>query len=250
MSAAHVKIYAIVPTNWDYDDEWYSAEGYGKPTEAYHDKGKAEVRAAELNAGSASKHHISREDISEYDRHRPFYNVVEVGCVDLVALEKADAAAAAATESPYEKARRLKREAKEQARALALSAFKEGAKALFDKHPLLTSFTFRCYTPYFNDGDTCRYGVHADEPNVNGEYWEECDLVSSGEKWDSKERKYVKTGEPGALYEAWSADIPKFVYSFDKDDVEAMFGDHTEVTVKYDRAAGTVAIEQDEYSHD
>lgn len=241
-----MKVYAIVPTNWNYDDEWYSAEGFKKPTEAYHDKAKAEARALELNKKGTS---VSLDDINECDRDTPFFSVVEVEVPDLTPAQVADEPVG---ESAYQKAQRLKAGAAKAAAAAAESALKEGAKLLFEKHPLLTSFTFRCYTPYFCDGDPCHYGVYADEPDVNGEDWEECELVSSGEKHAYVDGKYtcVKTGEPGALYEAWSKDIPRFVHSFDSDDIETLFGDHTKVTVKYDRATKEVSFEQDDYDHD
>ncbi len=235
-----MKIYAIVPTNWNYDDEWYSAEGFKKPTEAYRDKAKALARAEELNKKGTT---VSANDIHEYCRDTPFFNVVEMDAPDLAESEKAG-------ESAYQKAQRLKAEAAKAASQAVESAFMAGAAELFEKHPLLTSFTFRCYTPYFNDGDTCRYGVHADECDINGESWEECELVSSGEKWDRAKGEYVKTGEPGALYDAWRKDIPRFVHSFDNDDMESMFGDHVTVTVSYDRATKTVSTDTDDYHHD
>lgn len=235
-----MKVYAIVPTNWNYDDEYYSAEGYDKPVEAYRDKAKAEARARELGL-------LARpEYVAEHDQDTPCYQVAEVEVPD---LSSAQAAGEPEGEPAYEKARRIRREAKEEARRLALSAFKEGAKLLFEKHPPLESFGFTGYTPYFNDGDPCRYRVSADEPWVNGERSYDSEACSSGEKWDSAKKKYVKVSEPGPLYAA-ADDISSFIHGFDKDDIEAVFGDHTQVTVKYDRATGAVTIEQDEYSHD
>ena len=38
---------------------------------------------------------------------------------------------------------------------------------LFAKSKLIDSFGWTQYTPYFNDGDTCEFGVHADDPYVN-----------------------------------------------------------------------------------
>ena len=48
-------------------------------------------------------------------------------------------------------------------------------KELFDKSEKIESFSWTQYTPFFNDGDTCEFGVHCDDPYVNGEYVGECD---------------------------------------------------------------------------
>jgi hypothetical protein len=36
------------------------------------------------------------------------------------------------------------------------TAFSEGSKPLFDKHPKMKSFSWSQYTPYFNDGEPCQ----------------------------------------------------------------------------------------------
>lgn len=240
-----MKVYAVVPVNFTYNDEVHCPEGFEKPTEAFHEKANAEARAAELN-----KKDVNDLEYEDYDgmKYEEYYVVQEVEVPDVVDLKPAEPAGA--TESPYAKAQRLKAEAAKAAEAAASDAFKAGAAELFERHPLLESFTFRAYTPYFSDGDPCTYGVYADEPDVNGESWEECELVSSGEKYVPG-KGYAKTGEPGALYEAWRKDIPRFVHSFDNEDIEALFGDHVRVTVSYDRASKSVSTSTDDYSgHD
>lgn len=46
--------------------------------------------------------------------------------------------------------------------------FEAAAQDLFAAYPALESFAWRQYTPYFNDGDVCTFGVYADEPTING----------------------------------------------------------------------------------
>lgn len=62
---------------------------------------------------------------------------------------------------------RLK-EAEEKARREARAVFTEVTKDLFDLEPRLQSFTWRQFTPYFNDGEECTFGVYTDYPEING----------------------------------------------------------------------------------
>lgn len=243
-----MKLYAVSPINWSYNDEFYSEEGLNKPVMAFRKKENAEAKAKELNEAQIKRNGASRYSMETEDGPiTNYYTVSEVEAPDVDVGEPSPT-----NESAYDRAIRMKNEARKAAREAAQSAFKEGAKALFDKHPLLTSFTFRAYTPYFCDGETCTYGVYADEPDLNGESWEDNPLCASGEDYKCVDGKYtrIKTGEPGALYQAWSEDIPRFVHGFDNEDIMSMFGDHVEVTVSYDRATGVVSTLTDEYSHD
>lgn len=47
--------------------------------------------------------------------------------------------------------------------------FQQQAKELFDNHSGLESFKWRQYTPYFNDGDECKFDVDRDSIGINGE---------------------------------------------------------------------------------
>ena len=40
-------------------------------------------------------------------------------------------------------------------------ALKEAAQEIFDKYPKLQEFSWIQYTPYFNDGEPCEFGVRA-----------------------------------------------------------------------------------------
>ena len=42
---------------------------------------------------------------------------------------------------------------------LSKESFKEGFQALFEKHDELVGATWAQYTPYFNDGDECIFGL-------------------------------------------------------------------------------------------
>lgn len=49
-----------------------------------------------------------------------------------------------------------------------LETFKEVTEFLFKNNPDLKSFSFRGYTPSFNDGEPCEFSTTIDSPSVNG----------------------------------------------------------------------------------
>jgi hypothetical protein len=102
-------------------------------------------------------------------------------------------------------------------------------KDFFAKHEWVEKFQWRQYTPYFNDGDECVFGVSNDYSSleINGvDYYD--DSVYGIE--DKK-----------AVYAELSDILQSVPDEFYKD----LFGDHMEITVNRD---GT--IEKEEYEHD
>lgn len=118
----------------------------------------------------------------------------------------------------YEAASRAAEAAKRESRALLRDALAAKAASLFEKHPKVEGFSWRQYTPYFNDGDPCRFGVHADYPDINGLTYDEYG--------------YGKNAD--ADLKAAAKDIAALVRSFDVDDLEAAFGDPSTVFVYRD----------------
>lgn len=111
--------------------------------------------------------------------------------------------------------------------AIAKALFAKRAEVLFAANPELESFGWKQYTPYFNDGDTCTFGVRADEPDVNGyEYYDE-------------------PPEARDKLRELASKVTEFIASFDERDLLAAFGDHAEIVV--DRRKGCTV---DEYRHD
>lgn len=97
----------------------------------------------------------------------------------------------------------------------------EGFKVLFDQYPELYSVTWQQYTPYFNDGEECRFRSGHTYPDLNQKDGEDL-------KYNSKESEAVKL----------------FMASFDSDIMEFLFGDHVEVTVTRE------GIEVEDYEHE
>ena len=147
----------------------------------------------------------------------------------------------------YTRAREKIAAAKAEAQSIAEVAFREEATELLDELGV-ESFTWQQYTPYFNDGDACVFGVYADEPKINGfDAYEAPDRVTylwgdkltalSTEERAEYERKYAEYSEPYRK-------VARFVISWETEDLLFMFGDHVEVTVSRD------GIEVEDYSHD
>jgi len=91
----------------------------------------------------------------------------------------------------------------------------------FEKYPEVHKITWVQYTPYFNDGDPCVFGV----------YESEFELISND----------ITASE--ALTEDFRA-VSELIETIDATVMESWFGDHAEVTVTRD------GITVDEYEHD
>ena len=166
--------------------------------------------------------------------------------------------------------------------AISETVFTESSQELFDKHPLLESFSWTQYTPYFNDGDTCSFGVN-EEPRrvtINGITFDPDEIYISTSKqnpdYDSKihdyKMRYIdrtqeemvqemldytfddiddvkhKISDLGMTYLEYRdliGDICDFLSSQDESFLNDTFGDHAQVTV--DRNGNT---DTDHYEHD
>ena len=143
----------------------------------------------------------------------------------------------------YMAAKQKMNEMKEEAKKVAQVAFRESALELFEKHPELESFSWSQYTPYFNDGDECIFGVNIDEPDINGV--EGYDIHDGMEYERDENNKYVKVRkrDPHEFYSAMN-DVSQFLRVFDSEDFKDMFGDHVRVTVT------KTDVQIDEYDHE
>jgi len=102
-------------------------------------------------------------------------------------------------------------------------------KPFFEKYPEAKSVVWVQYTPHFNDGDTCEFGVR--EPEIHGDDGE--DRYCYGEGLTDKE---LGIGAEDAFDDIWQF--------CDEDLLQLCFGDGVQVTV----TAETVEVE--EYDHD
>jgi hypothetical protein len=148
---------------------------------------------------------------------------------------------------------------------------------LFKQAPKLKSVSWTQYTPYFNDGDTCEFDVHASDLYVNGiseDYGHDDDtevsikihaykqLLTEEDVHINKEvankcglHWYASKGigERGLCYnEKYDADvanavkeISEILTSIPEELMKDLFGDHALVTID---ASGTIDVEG--YEHD
>lgn len=112
----------------------------------------------------------------------------------------------------------------------------EQLKAFFDAFPDVEAVRWTQYTPYFNDGDACTFGVH--DPGVQ--------LKSATVDEDADE--YYRWPEAWSLREsnpALAEGLKTLRSSLDADVCEVAFGDHVQVIAKRDGS-----VEASDYSHD
>lgn len=154
----------------------------------------------------------------------------------------------------FEEARQeLRRQAEEQGRPILIEAAKDlfaaGAEAL----------RWRQYTPYFNDGDACEFSVSdvsvrvSSLPEDCGDYedgfvdaWHisyAFDHVRPGDDYGQEVRDAF-TAESGAEFKELVKDFSHLICQAEEF-MEALFGDHVEITL---RADGTFEVE--DYEHD
>lgn len=165
--------------------------------------------------------------------------------------------------------------------AISQTVFAESSTELFNKHPLLQSFSWTQYTPYFNDGDICSFGVN-EEPSfvtINGIHFDPNEIYISTSKnnpdydpkihdWkmslikrteeemseeistytfedeDYVEHKISDLGMTYFEYQDLIKDICDFLSNQDEDFLNDTFGDHVQVTL--DRNGNT---DTDDYDH-
>lgn len=125
--------------------------------------------------------------------------------------------------------------------------FPDLLKPLLNQSKRITSIGWKQYTPYFNDGDECVFGVRNDELSINGidEYDDDKKEIIWAQKriWDGKQYTDNKDYDEaeGTIIEQIEAVLKSIPDEFYKD----LFGDHVTVTVSKDGS-----IETEEYKHD
>jgi hypothetical protein len=155
------------------------------------------------------------------------------------------------TEHIKQKLAELKQDYKKTAEGM----FHDGVKELFEIHSLLDSFGFTAYSPYFNDGDECRFSAHTDYPYINGynqdeEEDERDEHVMSNHfparegdsfiwdkvgKWKYSNDYKNKTWIDGDKeIDAMVKDVREFLGSFDNDVWEELIGNHVIVRITKD----------------
>ncbi len=106
--------------------------------------------------------------------------------------------------------------------------FLEHYKPLFDKYPEVNGFGWKQYTPYFNDGNECTFGVYNDELDF---------VDNDGDLVDYYDEGCPVTEE---VHDEFRDNFP----DLDDEDMEYIFGDHCKVVVYRNK------VEVEEYDND
>lgn len=143
--------------------------------------------------------------------------------------------------------RSMKLDFETKLRDLGKAAVNEQLNALFETHPTLQGVRWTQYTPYFNDGDPCEFGLHEIHYTIKKEE----ERTGSADE----QRTAAEDGDedadwlyPSAYGEGDDDALDIAMREFERDRLsdayEAAFGDHVEVI------ATRSGIEVNEYSHD
>ena len=146
----------------------------------------------------------------------------------------------------------IQKETEEAAEKMKLS-FGPALAKIMKKSSFIETVRWTQYTPYFNDGDTCRFEVNYDYPDINGGdlYDHDCYNRTFSHHEEDLSAPYGKRAvyKPleGFVQEEFDVyvEIKEFLGSIPENLMLITFGDHVEITVNID---GTVEIE--EYDHD
>lgn len=129
----------------------------------------------------------------------------------------------------------------------AKSHIKAALVDFFAKYPEIDKLTWTQYTPHFNDGDACVFGVNSvaaykskdeDEDDGDCDYFDHYHYESLADQ--------SKNANEKALYKELAKDLEEFdaIFAQMEDAMETAFGDHVKVT------ATRTEITVDEYQHD
>lgn len=163
----------------------------------------------------------------------------------------------------------LTKSLKKQLQEDGQAALKEAFDDFFSKHPEATSIVWTQYTPYFNDGDTCYFGIHDWELKVDPDFmaddtketwyadhededdneyhYGEADYTYylkkvSGDSWNKPKNPRELTKEEASLLKDFN-ELESSCQDIE-DVMQTVLGDHVKVVATKD------GFDIDEWSHD
>jgi hypothetical protein len=156
-----------------------------------------------------------------------------------------------AVKSKYIEAKKKMEDLRKQIEEQAKTFFQEESKEIFAKHPDLERFSWTQYTPYFNDGDECVFGVNRDYiglamkdevADVEDDEEEDFDDYETYDYVNGK--KVYRSDDKLTAKQRAGRDVIAFLHLFEDEDYKTMFGNHVRVTVSRD------GVSKDDYEHD
>lgn len=124
--------------------------------------------------------------------------------------------------------------------------FFKSCKEIFDIFPDLKSFSWSQYTPYFNDGDECIFGVN-DVEKINGYCIDDYDNDDENENKEINIIKDYNWKEEESDKKAFELvnTLRNFISNIPDEILKEIYGDHCKVTIYHD---GSYNV--NEYDHD
>ena len=165
-------------------------------------------------------------------------------------------------------------ELKDRLETEAQNLFTTTCTEIFANYPCLQSFSWRQYTPYFNDGDTCEFSAYTDSIYLNGSEDEACTYalerligdIQNKDEAIAQHKKALEKADPTkweyrhiqqTIKEIEETDIEtarcmlsalqainELMASMSEEVLLGLFGDHARVVVTKDGA------EVESYEHD
>lgn len=117
-------------------------------------------------------------------------------------------------------------------------------KPLFEKSKLIESIGWTQYTPYFNDGNSCEFGVN-EVSFINGEDLYDIEWYDWRVQYEKYHAELTKEGNTNFEECKIIEEFKSLLDTIPNDFYEDLFGDHVQVTIHKD---GRIDVE--EYDHD
>jgi hypothetical protein len=139
---------------------------------------------------------------------------------------------------------RLKAELVEQVK----TCMEPAAKEFFNKYPFVRAIAWTQYTPYFNDGEPCKFGVkdvhiftEYEFPKEDYKHITDQGVYEGTDTWYLNHAKYREDW----MSDEFAEDYKMFMaFQEDEDTMETIFGDHVQIWITPE------GIQVDEYDHD
>jgi hypothetical protein len=117
---------------------------------------------------------------------------------------------------------------------------------IFEQSELIDSFTWRQYTPFFNDGEECYFSVNS-SVYINDTYTSELDWYDWAVKYEERHAGILEGNPEVNIKESQLVyQIEKIIDIIPSDIMEDLFGNHVKVTINRN---GSVEVEDYE-EHD
>lgn len=115
----------------------------------------------------------------------------------------------------------------------AKGLFQEVVVELFNQHPRLQEVSWKQYTCYFNDGDTCYFNAYTDYLDMTFDDKEYIECTDTGGYCEDGDEDYDYETDPnneeiGSIVKFLDENIFNLV---DEDDLEDLFGDHVRIVL-------------------